>query len=65
MRRPRRELILPYSLAIGAWNAIFTVCITMILAFIFSFRVTLGIFIQNYIFGYIVLWILNLKIIEE
>ena len=65
MGRPKKELLLPYSLAIGVWNALFTVVITFIIAFLFEFQITLGTLIHNYIAGYIVLWALNLKIIEE
>ena len=60
-----REFIIPYSVAIGVFNLIFTGVIVLILSWIFDFSLTRKIFWEHYAVGYVVLWILNLKIIRE
>ena len=60
------DLIIPYSIAIGIFNLIFSAIITVVVShLIFNFPLTWKLFIENYIVGYAVLWLLNLKIIRE
>jgi uncharacterized membrane protein YvlD (DUF360 family) len=61
----KKNLIIPYILAIGVFNFIFTAIVLTILCAIFSNTLTLRMFIEHYIVGYIILFILNLKVIKE
>jgi hypothetical protein len=60
-----QEFIVPYSLAVGIFNLIFVSILILILSWIFNFHLTWRIFAEHYILGYAVLWILNLKSIED
>ena len=60
-----REFIVPYSIAIGFFNLIFTTIIVVIAAWAFSFTLTWKMYFESYALGYIILWILNLKSIRE
>ena len=60
------RLFISYCIAIGLFNLLFTVLITIIVScWIFHFPFTWKMFLENYIVGYIVLWLLNLNIIKN
>ena len=60
------RLFVAYSLAIGLFNLIFTTIITLVISCgIFHFTFTWKMFLENYVIGYIVLWLLNIKITKE
>ena len=61
----KKELIIPYSIAIGVWNFIFTVIIATILSVVLSFPMTMKILTEFLFVGYVVLWLLNVKVIKE
>lgn len=63
--RVDKELIVPYSLAIGIFNIIFTSVIVTILSWIFEFSLTSKIYAEHYVVGYLILWLLNLSIIKS
>lgn len=60
-----KEFIIPYSISVGMFNLIFTGIIVFILSWIFDFSLTWRIFWEHYAVGYVVLWVLNLRIIRE
>ena len=57
--------ILPYSIAVGIWNIIFTVIIAFLVNIILSIHVTWELFLKSYICGYVFLWIGNLRAIDK
>ena len=59
----KREII-PYSLAIGMFNVIFTGIIIILASIIYGFPITFKIFTKYYTIGYIVLWLMNIDVIE-
>ena len=62
----KKELLLSYSLAVGAWNFIFTLIILVILTLIVpSITFDLNTFLKSYLMGYVVLWVLSLGTIRE
>lgn len=59
------EEFIPYSIAVGMFNLVFTVIlVTVFSSWVFHHPITWGVLIKSYIVGYIVLWILNVKIIR-
>lgn len=60
-----KDLIIPYSLAIGVFNLLFTLILTAIAMAIFSWGFSWELLWNNYIMGYITLWLLNLKVIRK
>ena len=63
--RINTDLIIPYSLAAGFANLILSVILTLISALAFHFPITGEVLLTNYIIGYIIMWILNIHLIEE
>lgn len=62
----KKELLLSYSLAVGAWNFIFTLIILVILTLtVPSITFDLNTFLKSYLMGYVVLWVLSLGTIRE
>ena len=59
------ELIFPYSLAIGIWNIPCTIATMAICYFIFNIPITQEKIVGSYLIGYVILFMLNLKSIEE
>lgn len=60
------RLLISYCIAIGLFNLIFTALITLIVSCgIFNFPFTWKMFLENYAVGYIVLWLLNLSILNN
>lgn len=57
--------ILPYSISVGIWNAIFTVIVAFLVTMILSIHVTWELFFKGYICGYVFLWIGNLRAIDK
>lgn len=60
-----KKLIIPYVLAIGFWNLIFTSLITIILVAVLAFPLTGRMLVESFTIGFIVLFILNLRKIRE
>ena len=60
----RKELI-SYSIAIGIVNFILTGLIVTIASMASLYPLTWKVFAQSYAIGYIILWILNMKLIRE
>ena len=58
----KREWI-SYSCAIGIWNILFTCVILFLLHVSFGTSITIGRFLGSYVFGYFVLWIINLEVV--
>lgn len=59
------DLIIPYSIAIGILNLVFTAILTVVVSYwIFHFPLTWKMLGENYLIGYVVLWILNIKTIK-
>lgn len=62
----KKELLLSYSLAVGAWNFIFTLIILVILTLtVPSITFDSSTFLKSYLMGYVVLWVLSLGTIRE
>lgn len=60
-----KDLLIPYSIATGFFNLLFTAIITIVVSSIFSFPLTWKTFGESFAVGYVVLWIFNLDIIKE
>jgi thiamine transporter ThiT len=58
-----------YAIAIGIWNTMFTGILVGILNLLYSYLgcslLNLSNIVATYIFGYITLFVLNVKIIDE
>ena len=60
-----KDLIIPYSVAIGILNLILTTILTVVVSYwIFHFPLTWKMFGENYLVGYVVLWMLNINTIK-
>jgi hypothetical protein len=60
-----KNLIIPYSIAIGILNLVLTTILTLVVSYwIFHFPLTWKMFGENYLVGYVVLWILNIETIK-
>lgn len=57
--------MLPYSIAVGIWNLLFTIIIVFIEAIILSISISWELLWKSYMCGYIFLWIANLRAIDE
>ena len=60
-----RGKILPYSVAVGAWNLLFTIIIVFIETIILSITPTWELLWKSYICGYTFLWITNLRALDK
>jgi hypothetical protein len=63
--RIKKELIFPYIMATGIFNIIVTAILSASLCICFSNTLTLKMFLENYMIGYVILFILNINIIKE
>ena len=64
--RVNKGLLIPYSLAIGMFNLIFTAIIVLVVSHLmFDFPLTWGLYAEHYAIGYVILWVLNLDTIKE
>ena len=60
-----KDLLVPYCLATGFFNLIFTTVLILVASLIFSFQLTWEVFEESFAIGYIILWVSNLDIIKE
>ena len=60
-----KKLLFPYNMAILFVNALLTTLIVTGSSLIFDTPLTWGGFGESFLIGYIILWVLNLKIIGE
>ena len=63
--RIKKELVLSYCMAIGILNLILTITIVPLVSWIFSIPLTWERFGESYLIGYLILGILNIKIITS
>ena len=59
------DLIFSYSLAIAIVNLILTIIIMSVTYWAMKLPLTLELFTGSYAMGYVILWVLNIHLIEE